>query len=194
MPAEACGKHAVIGRRQSATLQVAEQCGAHLTVHQWLQAVLQRGAYAAHAQRIGVVGNGGGHGQAGADLARAFVDADHGAAARRLVAAAALGHRLEAVGQLGQQEHVGPAGQATFQRDPSQVAALVSAVITRPWLRAVVHRRSSASATIATALSKPKVRSVQNRSVGIIRRRGRPLRAWPEPFRQLLVRSKAAAG
>jgi hypothetical protein len=45
---------------------------------------------------------------------------------------------------------------------------MVSAIITRPWLRAVVSSRSSASATTATALSKPKLRSVWQRSLSMV--------------------------
>ena len=45
---------------------------------------------------------------------------------------------------------------------------MVSRIITRPWLRPVVCNRSSASVTMATAVSKPKLRSVCARSLSIV--------------------------
>ena len=62
---------------------------------------------------------------------------------------------------------------------------MVSAIITRPWLRAVVDSRSSASDTTATALSKPKVRSVQGRSLSIVL--GTPTTGRPNSWKRLAM-------
>ena len=71
---------------------------------------------------------------------------------------------------------------------------MVSTIITRPWLWPVVCTRSSASVTVATAVSKPKLRSLWAMSLSMVLgtpTTGRP--RWARPWAIVMVPSPPIA-
>src|SRR5574337_432334 len=123
MPAEAGREHAVERRRRAAALGMAEQRRAHLARQPRLQVVLQHRADAAKADRVGAAGDRLRDRHRAAFGVRAFGDADQRPALVGLARAAMLDHGIEVVRDLGQQDHVGRAGEAAVQRDPAGVAS-----------------------------------------------------------------------
>ena len=79
--------------------------------------------HAAEPDRVRAVGHAALDRHLAAARLGAFADADHAVAAALLALAADRGHRLDRVVDLGQQDHVGGAGQAGLERDPARVAA-----------------------------------------------------------------------
>ena len=77
----------------------------------------------AQPQRVRAVGNAFAHRQFAVLQPRTFTDADQGVAWIDLARAAMRSHRVDIDRQLGQQDHVGAAGDAAFQRNPAGIAA-----------------------------------------------------------------------
>ena len=121
--AVAGGQYAVVGRGVTAALNVAQHGGAHLAVQVGLQLLAQDVANTAQAYWVGAAWHVRLHGLAITALLGPFANADDGVALALFAAAAGGSDGGHVVIHLGQQDHIGPAGQPRLQHQPAGVAA-----------------------------------------------------------------------
>ena len=88
----------------------------------------------------------------------ALGDGDDAEVAASLAAPAdGLGDALHVVGDLGDEDHVGAAGESAPSVSQPARWPMISTTMMRWWLCAVLCRRSMASVAMPSAVSKPKV-------------------------------------